>query len=827
MTFVNGCRSPARHSQASGDPTATYQDIHNDFLHGNLDVAVQKAEKARTDFSDRSPDWAMKFRLQQAEILAYQGRRRDVVALLNCDDKSHPTSLEIAIKSKLLCGLAHEGLGQGSLADQELHQARFLSDSNHQIMDGEVLQAEAKVELSRDHFTEAAALYRKSLQFAHDHGDPFLEASDLLNLGYVALQMEHYDEAVALLNRAADFARSIQARQVTEAAMGNLGGAYFDLGDYEKALSSFQLAEEQAKEIGTTSAQVDWLWDAGTSYYQLGDFLEAKKCYEQALKAAQDIDNREEIAGINTELAFLLFEQGQFDAAKTHSDAALRAARESGDKSAELEPRFLQALLLARQPNAQQAESLLMQIHSDATDTPSLQWRVENAIADYYEKQGKAKQAEQWYLKSIRTFETQRASVKDEELKLPFFANGDSLYRDYADFLVATQKPGQALQLLDLGRARTLAEGLGTATASAKASSATADPPAVDPQAVARRLHAVILFYSLGPEKSSLWAVTANSTRPFSLPKESEINSRVEHYQKAILRSSDPLREGNDDARSLYELLVAPAAKLIPKNSRVFIIPDGSLNGLNFETLLAPDGNGLHYWIENVTVTNANSILLLSRLDGSSQKSGLKNLLLIGNPIPPSAEYENLPNAPVEIGDIARHFPQDRREVFTQTQAVPAVYAASKPDRFAYIHFVAHGTASRLSPLDSAVVLSAEPKHPDNFKLYARDIVRHRLNADLVTISTCYGSGQRAYAGEGLVGLSWAFLRAGSHNVIGALWQANDASTPLLMDKLYSGLNAGDRPEVALRDAKLSLIHSESVYRKPLYWAAFQLYAGS
>ena len=125
------------------------------------------------------------------------------------------------------------------------------------------------------------------------------------------------------------------------------------------------------------------------------------------------------------------------------------------------------------------------------------------------------------------------------------------------------------------------------------------------------------------------------------------------------------------------------------------------------------------------------------------------------------------------------------------------------------------------------MVLSAEPRHPDNFKLYARDIVHQPLRARLVTISTCYGSGQRAYAGEGLVGLSWAFLRAGSHNVIGALWQVNDASTPQLMDRLYSELQNGAAPDAALRTAKLSLIHSDSVYRKPLYWGAFQLYGGS
>jgi CHAT domain-containing protein len=97
----------------------------------------------------------------------------------------------------------------------------------------------------------------------------------------------------------------------------------------------------------------------------------------------------------------------------------------------------------------------------------------------------------------------------------------------------------------------------------------------------------------------------------------------------------------------------------------------------------------------------------------------------------------------------------------------------------------------------------------------------------LVTISACYGSGLRTYAGEGLVGLAWAFLRAGSHNVIGALWQADDAATPLLMDRLYGELSMGATPAAALRTAKLSLIHSSSVYRKPLYWAVFQLYAGS
>ncbi|MGD0505852.1 MAG: CHAT domain-containing protein [Steroidobacteraceae bacterium] len=183
-------------------------------------------------------------------------------------------------------------------------------------------------------------------------------------------------------------------------------------------------------------------------------------------------------------------------------------------------------------------------------------------------------------------------------------------------------------------------------------------------------------------------------------------------------------------------------------------------------------------------------------------------------------------DASIEMDRVQQHFAAPSITVIAQARATPAAYAASGPEHFTYIHFVAHGTASRSSPLESAVVLSPAPLSPNDFKLYAREIVRHPLHARLVTVSACYGSGVRSYAGEGLVGLAWAFLRAGSHNVISALWQADDAATPLLMDRLYAELEVGKTPDVALRTAKLALIHSANVYRKPLYWGAFQLYAG-
>jgi CHAT domain-containing protein len=319
--------------------------------------------------------------------------------------------------------------------------------------------------------------------------------------------------------------------------------------------------------------------------------------------------------------------------------------------------------------------------------------------------------------------------------------------------------------------------------------------------------------------------VTRGQIRLFHLPPASEIDAAVQSYRKALLGPRDVLQAANPEGAQLFDILVAPAKQAIVPNSRVVIIPDGSLNSLNFETLLVSEPK-LHYWIEDVTVMNASSLRLLA-VSRPSSTTATGKLLLIGDAVAPNHEYAELPKATAEIENIEKHFAPAGVKVYTRDRATAPAYLDSSPEQFAFIHFVAHGSASRLSPLDSAVILSKSSAEEDSFKLYARDIIRHPLHAKLVTISTCYGAGARAYTGEGLVGLSWAFLRAGAHNVIGALWEVSDASTPRLMDELYGELNKGRSPEAALRSAKLSLLHSDGVFRKPFYWAPFQLYTGS
>jgi CHAT domain-containing protein len=468
------------------------------------------------------------------------------------------------------------------------------------------------------------------------------------------------------------------------------------------------------------------------------------------------------------------------------------------------------------------ADQFFHRVLSGPSPDAPLRWQAEAGLAGVRDSEKKPIEAERLYLQAIDTIEKARHSIDNDELRLSFLSSGIAVYGDYIDFLVRHGRSARALRQAELSRARTLGEGLSSA---AKPTSRTI--PGGQPQQLAQRLHATLLFYWLGEEHSYLWAITPTKTLHFALPAASEINPLVRAYRGAIVSSRDVLAtEERLTGEKLYEMLIAPAQNLIPANSRVILLPDGSLYGLNFETLIAPEPKP-HYWIEDVTLTTTNSLTLLAS-SSNWPAANERNLLLVGNTKQANTAFPPLSQAPEEMKKIEQYFPESRRAVLEGARATPSAYLGSNPERFSYVHFVTHGTASRARPLESAVILSPEG---DLYKLYARDIVTRPLRAELVTISACYGSGSRAYSGEGLVGLSWAFLRAGAHNVIGALWEVADApATPELMDGLYRELRNGKDPATALRAAKLSLLHSanpNSVFRKPFYWAPFQLYAGS
>jgi CHAT domain-containing protein len=394
------------------------------------------------------------------------------------------------------------------------------------------------------------------------------------------------------------------------------------------------------------------------------------------------------------------------------------------------------------------------------------------------------------------------------------------LYDDYVGLLLSEGRSEEALAVADHNRARTLVEGLGQLR-----QKTTILPPRLDAQRIAGLARGVVLYYWLGEKESFLWAITANQTKVFHLPRAAEIDASVTRYRRALEGPEDVVHHFNSDGVELYRTLVQPAQRMFEKHTKIVVLPDGSLNALNFETLVVP-GPEPHFWIEDVTLSRAPSLRLLgASLRRRSPAPG--KLLIMGNPLSPSPEYSTPPQAALEIEDVKGHFPVRDQMILEKDRATPNAYAASHPEQFSYIHFVAHGIANHATPLDSAIILSRETGDNDSFRLYARDIIRHPLRAEIVSISACYGAGSRAYSGEGLVGLAWAFLQAGARNVVAALWDVSGASSPQLMNDMYAGITSGRPPDEALRQAKLSLLHSGTTFAKPFYWAPFLLYTGS
>ncbi len=715
-------------------------------------------------------------------------------------------------------GVALAHLHQFSEADRRLANAEDMCAVAISPSCGGVFRARGVLAMERGQMTEARRSFLKSLSFAHAHHDEFLKTTAFSGMGYVALQSEHYDEAVDWSRQAYRAAVGLGAEDMVQVASGNLGWAYFGLGDKERALELFLDAESHAAKLGDLRFEVTWLTALGDVYWSTGNFAQATRSYSEALALARQIHSKDDIVNTLEDLAHASIDAGKLEEARGYLQQLGTLLSANSNQLDALDVTFAQARIAAASHNDKEAETLFRMVEKDPASQTSMRLGAEHELARLYESEDKTDEAARMYRTSLGTFESARGELKREESKLPFLANATSLYDDYIHFLVAHHKTDEALALADRSRARTLEQGLGVTYSVRSASNAS-----LHPGKIARKANATLLFYWLGQRESYLWAITPTKTSMYTLPARDQITPAIERYRKALLGLSDPIEASNADGAALYRMLVAPARDLIRPASTVVILNDGVLSQLNFETLIAPEPSP-HYWIEDATLISAPSLRLLAAAK-PSERSGNK-LLLVGDAVSPNPDYPDLLEAAAEMKQIEQHFPPQDQTVFARERATAGSYLASAPQQFTYIHFVAHGVASRTDPLDSAIILSRSTAEEDSFKLHARDIMEHAIHARLVTISACYGSGTRSYAGEGLVGLAWAFLRAGAHNVIGALWEVSDESTPRLMGSFYQGLEGGTSPAAALRKAKLDLLHAKGEFRKPFFWAPLQLYTG-
>jgi CHAT domain-containing protein len=807
-----------------GQRSARYQALQNEIWlrinRGELDAALREVNAALNRASDAGSEWHWRFWSLKGEILMRQGLYQESLAFLNAHLPSSFASSDIAVWQKLTQAAACARISRFTDAERFLAEAESLARFKYPKLLGECALRRGTLAFHSGDPAAAVSLYRTALQSAREQNDRFLEAAALGSLGFAFTRQELYDQAIDFNKQALQLARSFGALSSIARIEGNTGWNYHELGDLENALSEFKDAETASESAGLVADRVYWLNSAAGVYFDLGDYAEAESSSSKAIALTRQLKDDSATIECLQLLATISVAKHQFTQTHKYLEEAdaLEGPNPYHPRASYTE--LIKAHLAASTQDLSTAEKDYSAIVRDSGAPTSIQWEAEAGLAQAYATQQKSALAEKAFQSSIHTISRARDALQHEDYRLSFLSSAIRFYGAYVNFLVDHNRPLDALRTADLSRAQTLEHGL--------SSSAQKKPQAsaFSPQAIARRLNATLLFYWLGESRSYLWVITSTKASMITLPASGDIASMVKSYRQSFLEPRDPVEVGNTDGRKLYSLLVEPAEKLIPKNSRVVILPDGSLHSLNFETLIVPGSQPQdkpHYWIEDATIVTANSLALLSRSSLAAPPKDPR-LLVVGDALAASTDFPPLPQAGKEVGLLENYFGPTQRFELTGAKATAAQFLASQPEKFAYLHFATHGTASRTRPLESAVILSPDA---DSFKLYARDVVKHPLTAYLVTISACNGAGTKSYAGEGLVGLSWAFLRAGAHNVIAGLWEVSNASTPQLMDELYKGIHAGQDPATALRNAKLTLLHSGGNYRRPFYWAPFLLYSGS
>ncbi len=654
---------------------------------------------------------------------------------------------------------------------------------------------------SQGKFREAEEALLHTLEMARASQDTLLEASALLNISFCKQGLSRYDEEVQWARDAIQAATRIGARRQIAWAHTNMGIALYRLGEFERSREEERLAVTLFQEIGERQGLVNAQGEIGNAFYLEGDTRNAAKEYEKAFDLAKEYALDEGMALWSSNLAARAVEAGAWDQVEHWNRIAAKIAGDRKDETRLLYVNLNDGLLAEARGNGGEAIQRLQEVLKRSGPNSNLAWNIHAALGRIYARSSQFKKANAEFETALGIIEHARAGV-DSTFRISLLARLIKYYQDYVDVLVAQGNDERALEIVDSSRARVLTERLG------RGGPESIHITRTGLRKLAASANASLLSFWIAPNRSFAWLITAQGVERFELPAAPEIQTLADSYRKVL--EGDPLAPKDDSAAKLSAALLASIAPKIPKNSRVVVVPDGPLHRLNLEALPMADG---HYWIEDVELAVAPSLSVLDVQPAAQSKSAL----LIGAALEVSRDYPRLANAGVELDHIAARFPGNA--VLRGAAATPGCYRASNPAGYSYIHFAAHAEANRENPLDSAVILS---RQGNRFKLYAREVIDIPIHANLVTISSCKGAGVRAYAGEGLIGFSWAFLKAGSRAVVAGLSDVSDNRTEPLMNELYAGIASGADPITALRRAKLAMLHSPG--SKPYFWAPFQIY---
>ena len=767
-----------------------------------------------------------------------------------------------------------------------------------------------------EEYEKALEIFNEALKISRDTGNLMVEATTLVWIGYTYNMLGDYDKSLESWQLSLSHQRVAGTRRDEIPLLILTALIHRKLGEYEKALEYFDQALQLSRSIGSYQLQATALSSIAIVNIQQSDYQKALDRLRQIIPLAPYIPrNPRGQAAILTYSAIAQGNMGRYQTAQMFFNRALQLSRSLGDHYWEVCALYGSALVERNRGNLKDAR---IQIEAALEIVESMRVKVSDSDlrATYL---GSTQEYYQFYIDLLMRM--QRAEPSENLAAASLFASERSRARSLLESLIESRaeiRQGVDPSLLERERmlqqrlnakAARLTPLIGETPEQPDATGndvgaliksykevqqqirATSPRYAALTQPVPLSLKEIqnevlddetlLLEYSLGEERSYLWAVTIKSIASFELPGRNQIESTARSVYQLLTMSHTRQRKRETElaVAELGRMLLGPVADQLGKK-RLLIVADGALQYIPFGALTIPSGGSagsrgasnqpsfipLIADHEIVSLPSA-SVLAVLRRELASRKPASGLVAVLADPVLRSDDQRVREarikaglemRAPVpSAGDLrtaAISLTRSAREsgvmslgrlVFTRPEAEAILALASKGKtlkaldfdanrslatseemaNYRIIHFATHGLINSQHPGLSGLVLSLvdeQGRMQDGF-LRAYDLYNLKLEADLIVLSACQTALGKQIKGEGLVGLVRGFMYAGAPRVVASLWDVKDEATAELMKRFYQKmLVEGMRPAAALRAAQVSM-WKEPRWQALYYWAGFMI----
>ena len=688
-----------------------------------------------------------------------------------------------------------------------------------------------------------------------------------LLLSSISSSLGNYEDALRYMEEALQDAKKFGITgQIIWTTIG-LGDVYRSLGDYNRAEKYYRQASE-AK--GILSVKADNL--EASLEMRIGDILHANDYFiaEGSISGG----------GISSlRYSEILMQNGKTDSAVLFLDRSIQMFRESGNKQGLVNTKLIKGRLLVDEDQYSIAKQLLDSALLE-TEFPETIWQAHYQLGIMFERMGLDDRAIESYKAAISVIEAIRGNMTLNEFRSIYIESKRDVYDRLINILIRKGKSIEAFQYSEQARARAFYDilankkiefrgsmdddlvsleqekrieiqklsrllqkentGPDDSTRSRAANilqlrntlmqaqsdyaeliqkiklrnPAYAEIVAIQPVTLPDlQAHldnkTAVLTYWMSSNELILWLITRSEVRLRRVTVSADrLTGMVEKARRSIQSSS--VKAYTDDLSELYKSLIKPVENDLEPFSNLVVVPNGPLHFIPYQALMNSKGTFL---VEkfNLVYSPSASVYVIS--DEKTIKSGSRFMgmaladINIGN-------YAGLPGTEDELKKILPLFPEN---ISAFGKNCTETFVKKNAGNFNLIHCATHGTYNYRQPLYSCLLFPQSEEDDGSLNVY--EVFELNLNAKLVTLSACETGLGNLSQGDEIVGLSRAFLYAGSSAVLVSLWSVADYPTAMLMTNFYRYLKEHNLLE-ALTLAQRDII---KIYPQPLYWSPFIL----